>query len=80
MNITPSKLEAFTKVAIVLVATLAVVAGFFLDKISGETFLALIGPIVGYYFSERKNEKVIKSNEETIQELKTQNIILKEKL
>ena len=37
----------------------ALVVGFFMGLIIPEAFLAIAGPIVGYYFSEKKQDQII---------------------
>lgn len=65
-----TKLQTYLQIGIVTLFSCALVAAFFLDKLSIEAFLAIVGPVIGYYFSEKKNDSIIKANEETIQALR----------
>lgn len=67
-----AQLETYTKVGVIILCTISVVCGFFMKLISVETFLAIVGPIIGYYFSEKKNDKLLKQNSEVIEQLRLQ--------
>lgn len=46
-------------ISVVLVGSLVV--GFFLGMVPVEVFVSVVSGAVGYYFSERKQEKVIEA-------------------
>lgn len=47
----------------------ALIAGFFMGLVPVEAFLSLAGGAIGYFFSEKKQEKIIAEKNKTIEQL-----------
>ncbi len=53
--------STYIQLGITTVLTLSLITGFFMGLITTEAFLAIVGPIVGYFFSERKQTKALEA-------------------
>lgn len=53
------------QITVVLLFAVAVVTGFLMGIITAEAFLAIAGPAIGYYLSERKQSKAIEALKES---------------
>lgn len=70
------KIQLYLKVGVVAVSILAIIGAFFVGLISTEVFISIIGPIIGYYFSDRRNNELHRENRGVIEALKLSNPVL----
>jgi hypothetical protein len=51
------RLHQATRPIITLLFAAAVIAGFFLGRINGETFIGIAGPVVAFWFAQRAHDR-----------------------
>ena len=54
-RVTP--LNQITRPAVTLMFAAAIVVGFFMGRITGETFIGIAGPVVAFWFAQRQADR-----------------------
>ena len=52
-----TRLNQITRPLVTLMFAAAIIAGFFLGRINGETFIGIAGPVVAFWFAQRQADR-----------------------
>ena len=52
-----TQLHQITRPAVTLMFAMAIIVGFFLGRINGETFIGIAGPVVAFWFAQRQSDR-----------------------
>ncbi len=50
-------LNQITRPAVTLMFAAAIIVGFFMGRINGETFIGIAGPVVAFWFAQRQADR-----------------------
>jgi hypothetical protein len=52
-----TQFNQITRPAVTLMFAAAIIVGFFIGRISGETFIGIAGPVIAFWFAQRQADR-----------------------